>query len=98
LAVRLAGKVALRKGDRLGLAWDPADLHCFDRVTEQRRDDWRGLLADAFLEPSSGGAVSRRHGGPAARGWGCRHQCGRKRMGEPPPLPVKNPVSGEELS
>jgi len=66
LAVRLAGKVALRKGDRLGLAWDPADLHCFDRVTEQRRDDWRGLLADAFLEPSSGGAVSRRHGGPAA--------------------------------
>ncbi|HLS67858.1 MAG TPA: ABC transporter ATP-binding protein [Kiloniellales bacterium] len=66
LAVRLPGRVQLQRGDRLDLAWDLKDLHCFDGVSQQRRDDWQELLADTLSKPSSGGAVSRRHGGPAA--------------------------------
>ena len=66
LAVRLAGRVSLRPGDRLDLAWDPEELHCFDPVSQRRREDWRVLLMGALSEASSGGLASERHEGPAA--------------------------------
>ena len=66
LAVRMPGRVSLRPGDRLDLACDPEDLHCFDAVSKRRRDDWRALLADAVAEIPSRGASDGRREGPAA--------------------------------
>ena len=66
LSVRLPGRVALRQGERLDLAWDPEEMHSFDPVSQRRRDDWRDLLASAFSEALPGGADSGRYEGPAA--------------------------------
>jgi ABC-type sugar transport system ATPase subunit len=38
VVARLPGNVQVSPGDRLALAVDPADLHLFDRQTEQRRE------------------------------------------------------------
>jgi len=66
LAVRLPGRAGLAPGERLGLAWDPAELHCFDAADGRRRDDWGAALAAALTKSPPGVGTSRRRDGPAA--------------------------------